>query len=62
MQGDANKDLEDVRKGTMSTWKAAFAYQVPRSTLYGKFKGRNPVDATKGPNTYLTKDEEDIVF
>jgi hypothetical protein len=52
--------LTAIEKG-MSTWQAARTFQVPRSTLYTKYKKTVPIECAKGPATYLTHEEETII-
>ncbi|XP_011699230.1 PREDICTED: uncharacterized protein LOC105456698 [Wasmannia auropunctata] len=59
-QKNVNDALKEIEKG-MSTRKAADAFQVPRSTLYAKQKRIIPVEGVRGPNTYLTAEEEKLL-
>lgn len=49
-----------MEKG-MSSRKAAEIFQMPRSTLYAKQKCVIPVEGVRGPNTYLTFEEEKLL-
>lgn len=52
------KAMEAVRKGA-SISAAARQYNIPRSTLDDKIRGRYSVECSKGPATVLSKEEED---
>lgn len=56
-QKDINAALEQMKNG-MPLRQATKMYNVPRSTLYGKWKNIYPVNCTKGPPTILSKEEE----
>lgn len=55
---------EDVLAAMRAIWRgmsrrqAAKTYNIPRSTLLDKLDGKRPVDASPGPNPFLTKSEE----
>ena len=46
-------------KGGMSLLQAATMYDVPRTTLQDRVKGRVKHGDKPGPSTYLTFDEEE---
>lgn len=50
--------IEAVRSGTMSTYKAAETYGVPRSSLNDRIQGRVVHGTLPGPKPYLCEDEE----
>ncbi|XP_076664940.1 LOW QUALITY PROTEIN: uncharacterized protein LOC143367200 [Andrena cerasifolii] len=45
----------------MDSRTAAAMFNVPRSTLYAKIKSRIPIEGAKGPATYLTSEQENIL-
>ena len=58
---------EDVLAAMHAIWKgmsrrqAAKQYNIPRSTLLDKLDGKRPVEASPGPNPFLTKAEERLL-
>lgn len=52
--------LKEMEKG-MSSRQAADIFQVPRSTLYAKQKQIIPIESIRGPNIYLTTNEEKLL-
>ncbi|XP_066588079.1 uncharacterized protein [Prorops nasuta] len=59
-QNDVYSALAAIKSG-ISTYKAAASFNVPRSTLYAKEKEIIPVECSRGPNTYLSLEEEKII-
>ncbi|KAJ1524842.1 hypothetical protein ONE63_009710 [Megalurothrips usitatus] len=59
-----NYKPEDVLAAMRAIWRgmsrrqAAKVFNIPRSTLLDKLDGKRPVDASPGPNPFLTKAEE----
>lgn len=59
-----NYKPEDVLAAMRAIWRgmsrrqAAKIFNIPRSTLLDKLDGKRPVDASPGPNPFLTKSEE----
>lgn len=59
-----NYKPEDVLAAMHAIWRgmsrrqAAKVFNIPRSTLLDKLDGKRPVDASPGPNPFLTKAEE----
>lgn len=54
------KAIDAIEKGA-SLRQASRDFNVPRSTLYNKLHHVVPVEATKGPATYLTYEEEALL-
>lgn len=59
-QEDVKAALDQIAKG-MPLREATKRYNVPRSTLYCKFKNIYPVECSKGPPTILSKEEESLL-
>ena len=59
-QNAVDKALEDIQNG-VSVRKAAEVYGVPRSTLQAKNTFQIPVEARRGPSSYLRADEEQVL-
>ncbi|KAL7286639.1 hypothetical protein TKK_0019135 [Trichogramma kaykai] len=59
-QDDVYKALKSMEDG-MSSRNAATLFNIPRSTLYAKYKFIIPVEAARGPRTYLSSDEENEI-
>lgn len=53
-QEDINSALKELQNG-MPLRESARKYNVPRSTLYCKWKTIYPVECSKGPPTILRK-------
>lgn len=49
--------LQSIKDGK-SVSEASKLYNVPRSTLWDKYRGRVPVERKMGPDTILTEEEE----
>lgn len=58
---NAVKEALDAISTGMSLRKAAETYGIPKSTLQAKHTNKIPVEARRGPTTYLTPDEELII-
>ncbi|OXU30279.1 hypothetical protein TSAR_003414 [Trichomalopsis sarcophagae] len=56
-----NKALNTMENEGQTLRQAASNFGVPKSTLYAKLKNLSPLDSRKGPETILTKDEEDSI-
>ena len=54
------KALSAVDKGTKVN-DAAKQFNIPKSTLHDKVKGKTPRDCRMGRKTYLTNDEELLI-
>ena len=59
-QSSVLKAVEAVRLG-IPLRRASSTYGVPRSTIHNKLKNIHPVDATKGPASVLSPDEEELL-
>lgn len=54
------KALKAVAEG-MSVNKVAKTFVVPRTTLLYKHTGKTPIERKMGPQSILTKDEENVL-
>ncbi|XP_025161698.1 uncharacterized protein LOC112590140 isoform X1 [Harpegnathos saltator] len=59
-QSDVEKAVDAVRLG-MSLRTASKTFGVPKSTVYSKVKNIHSMNATLGPASILTPDEEDLL-
>ncbi|XP_030758772.1 uncharacterized protein LOC115884355 [Sitophilus oryzae] len=57
---DLNKAVNAIRSG-MPFKAASKLFKVPRSTLQDKVKGRTALEKKCGPETILTKEEENVL-
>lgn len=57
---DVKNALDAVRNG-MLVFRASKLYNIPRTTLTCKVKGIYPVERKIGPDTVLSKNEEEML-
>ncbi|KAJ8915297.1 hypothetical protein NQ315_014805 [Exocentrus adspersus] len=58
LEADMLKAIVAARTGMMSIRKASVSFQVPRTTLIDKLKGRVPIERKIGASSILSSDEE----
>ena len=58
-QDQLRQALHEVRENGMPKKKAAKLYGIPKTTLLDKLSGRVPDEAHSGPDSLLSKAEED---
>ncbi|XP_074106388.1 uncharacterized protein LOC141532112 [Cotesia typhae] len=57
---DLGAALQDAQRG-IPLGVCCKKYGIPKTTLHSRLKKNIPLDAKKGPKTYLTKEEEDQI-
>lgn len=53
--------LTAIEKDNLTVRQAAEKFKVPKSTLHDKLKFKTSISAKKGPQTYLTQEEEERI-